>query len=108
MNIDHVLITPARAIVLAATFAFPMHSLAQFDAGTFGGRAPRPVCVYKGVMSDAEIEVCTGYRVYYGYDVYSGPTVAESREGPTVRQVSYSRTGMQASYSGRAPRTTRH
>ena len=108
MKAGQFLFNPASAIALAALLAFPMHSSAQSDVGAFGGRPTKPVCVYKGVMSDAEIEVCTGYRVRYSYDVYSGPTVAEEREGPTVREVSYSRTGMQATYSGRAPRTTRH
>jgi hypothetical protein len=108
MKAGQFLFNPASAIALAALLALPMHSLAQSNDSPFGGRAPRPVCVYKGVMSDAEIEVCTGYRVRYSYDVYSGPTVAEAREGPTVREVSYSRTGAQATYSGRAPRATRN
>ena len=59
------------AIVLAALLAAPMHSLAQSDASAYGGRDPKPVCVYKGVMSDAEIEVCTGFRVRYNYGIYS-------------------------------------
>ena len=91
MNIDPVLITPARALVLAATLAFPMHSLAQFDASTFGGRAPRPVCVYKGVMSDAEIEVCTGFRVCYSYDVYQGAAPVAASAGRAVRPATNSR-----------------
>ncbi len=66
------LINPARAIVLAAFLAFPMHSLAQSNAGLFGGRAPKPVCDYKAVMSDAEIQLCTGFRVQYNYAVHSG------------------------------------
>ncbi len=32
--------------------------------------APKPVCVYKGVMSDAEIKACTGHPVHYDYRVY--------------------------------------
>jgi hypothetical protein len=101
-------INPASAIVLATLLAFPMLSLAQSNDSHFGGRAAKPACVYKGVMSDAEIERCTGFRVHYNYAFYSGPTVAEASESPTVRQVSYSRTGYQATYSGRAPRPTRN
>ena len=67
MKTGRFLINPASAVVMAAFLAFPMHSWAQSDASPFGGRAPRPVCVYKGVMSDAEIELCTGYRVRYSY-----------------------------------------
>src|SRR6478736_5388261 len=108
MKTGQFLINPANAIVLAALLAFPMHSLAQSDVGAFGNRAPKPVCIYKGVMSDAEIEVCTGHRVSYNYARDTGTAFAEASEGPTVRQVSYSRTGMQATYSGPAPRPTRH
>jgi hypothetical protein len=108
MKTGQFLINPANAIVLAALLVVPMHSLAQSDAGAFGGRAPKPVCIYKGVMSDAEIEVCTGYRVRYNYALYSGTAFAEASEGPTVRQVPYSRTGMQATYSGRPPRPARN
>ena len=108
MKTGHFLINPASAIALATFLAFPLHSLAQSNDSPFGSRAAKPVCVYKGVMSDAEIEVCTGYRVHYYYAVSSGPTVAEASQGPTVRQASYSRTGMQATYLGRAPRITRH
>ena len=72
------------AIVMAAFLAFPMHSLAQSDASSFGGRVPKPVCVYKGVMSDAEIEVCTGHRVHYNYAVYSGPAITVASAGGTV------------------------
>ncbi len=72
MKTGQFLINPASAIVLAALLAFPMHSLAQSDASSFGGRASKPVCVYKGVMSDAEIEVCTGFRVRYNYAIDSG------------------------------------
>jgi hypothetical protein len=56
---------------MAALLAFPMHSSAQFTASSLGGRAPKPLCVYKGVMSDAEIETCTGSRVRYNYVVDS-------------------------------------
>ena len=72
MKTGQFLINPASAIALAAFLAFPMHSLAQSNANSFGGRAPKPVCDYKGVMSDAEIELCTGFRVQYNYAIYSG------------------------------------
>ena len=61
----------ANVIVVAALLAVPVHSLAQSDVTSYGGRDPKPVCVYKGVMSDAEIEVCTGFRVRYNYGIYS-------------------------------------
>jgi len=77
MKSGQFLINPA--IVLAAFLAFPMHSLAQSNAGSFGARAPKPVCVYKGVMSDAEIELCTGHRVRYNYATDSGRAVAGAR-----------------------------
>jgi hypothetical protein len=64
--------TGQLSIALAALLAVPIHSLAQSEVTAFGGRDPKPVCVYKGVMSDAEIEVCTGFRVDYNYGVYSG------------------------------------
>jgi hypothetical protein len=99
MKTGQILINPARAIVLAAFLAFPMHSLAQFNASSFGGRAQRPLCEYKGVMSDAEIEACTGFRVRYGYDIYPGGTASAAGAGGAVRQVTYSR---------QASRRTRH
>jgi len=97
MKTGQFLINPARAIVLAAFLAFPMHSLAQSDASPFGGRAPRPVCVYKGVMSDAEIEVCTGYRIRYYYAIDSG-------RAATGAIAAF----QQPTNSGRASRPTRH
>ena len=69
MKTGRFLINPASAIFLAAILAFPMHSLAQSSASALGDRAPKPVCVYKGVMSDAEIELCTGFRVRYNYAI---------------------------------------
>jgi hypothetical protein len=72
MKIGRFLINPASAITLAASLAFPMHSLAQSNASPFESRAPKPVCVYKAVMSDAEIELCTGFRVHYNYAIVSG------------------------------------
>jgi hypothetical protein len=72
MKTGQFLINPASAIVLAAFLAFPMHTLAQSNGSSFGGRTTKPVCVYKGVMSDAEIEVCTGFRVHYNYAIDSG------------------------------------
>jgi len=75
MKTDQFLIHPARAIALAAFMAFPMHSFAQSNTSLFGDRAPKPVCDYKPVMSDAEIELCTGNRVRYDYAVHSGRTV---------------------------------
>ena len=29
-----------------------------------------PVCVYKAVMSDTEIQACTGHPVHYDYRIY--------------------------------------
>ena len=107
MKTGQFLINPASAIAIAAFLAFPMPSLAQSSASLFGGRVPKPVCVYKGVMSDAEIELCTGYRVHYNYAIYSDRAVAEENAGGTVQVATYARTGMQATYLGRAPRATR-
>src|SRR5688500_3501704 len=90
MKTGQLLINPASAVVIAAFLAFPMHSLAQSKAGPFGGRAPKPVCVYEGVMSDAEIEVCTGHRVHYDYAIDSGRTAARASAGGTVQQVTNS------------------
>lgn len=90
MKTGQFLIHPASAIVLAAFLAFPMHSLAQSNASPFGGRAPKPVCVYKAVMSDAEIEVCTGFRVHYNYAIDSGRAAAGASAGGAVLQATNS------------------
>ena len=95
MKTGQFLINPASAVVMAAFLAFPMHSLAQSKAGPFGGRAPKPVCEYKAVMSDAEIEVCTGHRIHYNYAIDSGRGAARASAGGTVQQ---------STNSGRAPR----
>lgn len=95
MKTGQFLINSASAIVLAAFLALPMHSLAQSNASPFGGRAPKPDCVYKGVMSDADIELCTGFRVHFNYAVYSGRAVAGASAGGAVQQ---------ATNSGRASR----
>src|SRR5688572_14015720 len=105
MKTGQFLINPANAIVLAAFLAFPMHSLAQSSASSFGGRAPKPLCVYEGVMSDAEIEVCTGFRIHYNYAIYSGPAVAVASGGGAVQQVTTSgRASRPAVRSGRTLR----
>src|SRR5687767_6615781 len=95
MKTGKFLINPASAIVMAAFLAFPMHSLAQSKASPFVHRAPTPVCVYKGVMSDAEIEVCTRHRIHYNYAIDSGRAAARASAGRTVQQ---------ATISGRASR----
>lgn len=84
------LINPASAIAVAAFLALPMHSWAQSDAGPFAGPAPKPVCVYKGVMSDAEIELCTGYPVHYSYGVDEGRVATRESTGVAVRQATKS------------------
>jgi hypothetical protein len=91
MKTDQILINPARAIFLATLLAFPMLSLAQSNAGAFGARAPKPVCVYKGVMSDAEIELCTGFRIKYDYTVDSSHAAVRESAGGPVRQATNSR-----------------
>jgi hypothetical protein len=93
MKTGQFLINPARAIVLASFLAFPMHSLAQSNASLFGGRAPKPVCAYMAVMSDAEIELCTGFRVRYNYAIVSGRAAPRASAGSAV---------LQATNSGRA------
>ena len=72
MKTGQFLINPASAIAFVAFLAFPMLSLAQSNVSPFGGRAAKPVCVYKGVMTDAEIERCTGFPVHYNYAIDSG------------------------------------
>ena len=103
MKTGRFLINPGRAIAFAAFLAFPIHSFAQPNAGPYGGRAANPDCVYKGVMSDAEIENCTGYRVLYNYAVVSGDAYARTSDrvvvhrttntGPASRE-SYPRAGV--------------
>jgi len=80
MKTGQFLINPASAIALVAFLAFPLHSLAQSDTGLFGGRAPKPLCDYKAVMSDADIELCTGFRVQYNYAIHLG-RVSHPRRG---------------------------
>ena len=89
MKTGRFLINPARAVVLAAFLAFPMHSLAQSKASPFVHRAPKPVCDYKAVMSDAEIEVCTGHRIHYNYAVDSSRAATRASAG-TVQQATHS------------------
>ena len=43
----------------------------------------KPECVYKGVMSDAEIKACIGHKVQYDYRVYE--TRQRSAPVPTAR-----------------------
>ena len=89
MKTGQFLINPASAVVMAVFLAFPMHSLAQSKASPFGARAPKPVCDYKAVMSDAEIEVCTGHRIHYNYAIDSGRAAARASAGGSVQQATY-------------------
>jgi len=66
------------ALAGAALLLGPAPALAQTGAGYFAshdwtGRVQKqkvkPACVYKGVMSDAEIEACTGHLVLYDYGI---------------------------------------
>ena len=64
----------ARALAGAALVLGPALALAQSDGAAFayhdwtgGHHTAKPVCVYKGAMSDAEIQRCTGYPVHYDY-----------------------------------------
>jgi hypothetical protein len=98
------LINPASAIALAAFLALPMSSLAQFDSSPIAGPAAKPVCVYKGVMSDAEIELCTGHPVHYNYGVDSGRVATRESTGVAVKQATssgrtYRSRGQRPSYS---------
>jgi len=101
MKTRKTLTNPASAVVLAAFLAFPMPLLAQFSDSSFAGPAPKPVCVYKGVMSDAEIEICTGYPVRYNYNyaIDSGPVVTRAAAGVVV---------IQGTKTRRAPRASRN
>jgi hypothetical protein len=95
MNTGWLSIKPANALVAAAFLAFPMHSMAQSDASLYGVLDSKPVCTYKGVMSDAEIELCTGHRIHYNYAIDSGRAAPRASAGRTVQQ---------ATKSGRASR----
>lgn len=55
------LLGPALAWSQAAPFAY--------HDWTNGHLTEKPHCVYKGVMSDAEIELCTGHPVHYDYGI---------------------------------------
>ncbi len=90
MHGDAVNIQLGASFFLAAFLALPAHSLAQSSTGLFGGRAPKPVCAYEGVMSDAEIELCTGHRVHYNYAIYPGRSVGVARAGGSVQQATTS------------------
>lgn len=92
---------PASAVVLAAFLAFPMPLLAQFSDNSFGGTAAKPVCVYKGVMSDAEIEICTGYPVRYNYNYANDPGPVATRAAAGVVVIQRPRTRL-------APRASRN
>ena len=65
----------AGAVISAALLLCPALALAQYSNSPLAASAltnriaPKPVCVYKGVMTDAEIEVCTGHPVQYDYRV---------------------------------------
>ena len=56
----------AWAVIGAALLLCP--ALAPAQSSISPRLVPKPVCEYKGVMSDAEIERCTGHvvRYYYG------------------------------------------
>jgi hypothetical protein len=84
------LIKPASTLFVTAFLAFPMLSWAQYNASASGRLDTRPVCAYKGVMSDAEIEVCTGHRVHYNYATDSGRVPAWASAGSTVQQATMS------------------
>jgi hypothetical protein len=61
------------ALMGAALLLVPALAPAQDSAFAFhdwtGGHyaAAKPVCTYKGVMTDAEIELCVGHAVQYSY-----------------------------------------
>ena len=55
--------TSAWTVISVALLLCPTFALAQ----STGLAAPKPRCVYVGAMTDAQIEQCTGYPVYYNY-----------------------------------------
>jgi hypothetical protein len=65
----------AWASIGAALLLCPALAAAQSSSGphrnnlVISRSAPKPVCEYKAVMSDAEIEACTGRRVHYDYRI---------------------------------------
>ena len=58
------LISPALAWPQAMVGPFAYHNWTNGQM-----KKSKPHCVYKGVMSDAEIELCTGYPVHYDYGI---------------------------------------
>ncbi len=60
----------SAAILVCPALASAQSSISPIRANTLTNRpAPKPPCVYKGVMSDAEVEACTGHRVIYDYRI---------------------------------------
>ncbi len=68
----------ACAVISAALLLCPALALAQSSNRPAPKPVPQSACVYKGVMSDAEVEACTGHPVKYDY------RIRESRR-PLVR-----------------------
>jgi len=80
-------------IASIALLACPALGSAQSSAVPFAtldwaGPPARPVCVYKGVMSDAEIELCTGHPVHYDYRILSGSAASGTTADRIPRQPS--------------------
>lgn len=58
------------ALLLCPALALAQSSISPLTARSLANPpAPKLVCEYKGVMSDAEIRACTGYPVHYYYGV---------------------------------------
>jgi len=54
---------PALAPAQSSGPAFAYHDW----TGTGGRMSAKPICTYKGAMSDAEIKLCVGHAVHYSY-----------------------------------------
>jgi len=57
------------ALLLGPALAWPQAAPFAYHNWTNGHLTVKPHCVYKGVMSDAEIELCTGHPVHYHYGI---------------------------------------
>ncbi len=69
----------SAAILLCPALASAQSSISPITTTLANRAAPKPPCVYKGVMSDAEVEACTGHRVTYDYRILYGKNAAPVR-----------------------------
>ena len=88
MKTGRFLINPASAIVSGLLLALPLLALAQVDASSIGNRVSKPVCVYKAVMSDAEIDRVAGFGAHE-VRTWVAAAAAVQRMGRTQPELRY-------------------